>query len=131
VTDWPAAFLAQTYPDWAHRMSDVLNQAVLTPGCAGRVIAIRLADGGSDGVVYDTRADAITHQHGHETWCDYIVIKPTAYSPRDCYDRLNYTRAMYDAGWRWDLDSPAPILPVRREDMAGKLAQLRTHARSN
>lgn len=122
------AFTGRVYSDAAMRMSDILNQAVLTEGACGRVIAIRLADGSSDGDIYDTRADAIRHQHGNETLCDYVVIKPTAYSPGDCQARLEFTRAQYDAGWRWDLDTPATIMPVRIEDLAQKTSQLQ-HAR--
>ncbi|MHB1433816.1 MAG: hypothetical protein ACYCVZ_17100 [Streptosporangiaceae bacterium] len=123
-----AALTGRVHSDAALRMSDILNEAVLTPGACGRVIAIRLADGGSDRVLYDTRRDAIAHQ-ALEQLCDYVVIKPTAYSPADCQARLDYTRAMYDAGWRWDLDGPAPAMPVRAEDLAVKTTQLRQHAR--
>ena len=123
------AFTGRVYSDAAMRMSDVLNQAVLTPGAVGRVVAIRLADGSSDGNLYDTRAEAISHQRHHETTRDYVVIKPTAYSPQDCQARLDYTRAMYDAGWRWDLSAPAPIMPVRDEDLALKTRQLQSARR--
>lgn len=114
------------YSDAALRMSDILNAAVLTPGATGRVIAIRLHDGGSDGVLYDTRADAIRHQKGNEALCDYVVIKPTAYHPSDCQGRLDFTRALYDRGWRWDAGAPAVIMPVRAEDLAAKTTQLRS-----
>lgn len=124
-----SAFTGRVYSDAALRMADVLNQAVLTEGAVGRILSVRLSDGGSDGVLYDTRADAIAHAHHNESLMDFVVVKPTAYSPADCDARLAYTRAMYDAGWRWEIDSPAPIMPVRDEDLALKTRQLQQHAR--
>jgi hypothetical protein len=40
-----------------------------------------------------------------------------------------YARAAYDAGWRNPAGAPAPILPVRIEDLVSKSALLRAHAR--
>lgn len=106
------------------RMADALNaHVVFTAGSFGRWVAIRLEDGSSDGVLYDTRADAIRHQL-HDTLCWYEPIRPSSYSPDECALLLVYARAAYDAGWRPERDAPAPILPVRHEDGVRKIRQL-------
>lgn len=107
------------------RMADVLNQVVVDNGLAvfGRVMAFRLDDGSSDGVIYDHRADAIRHQL-HETLCHYEVLKPRGYSADECALTLIYARAAYDAGWRPSREAPAPIMPVRIEDRHRKTRQL-------
>lgn len=52
-------------PDEARRMRDILSlhQTMLSREelIAKRFVGIRLADGGSDGVVYDTRRDCVRH----------------------------------------------------------------------
>lgn len=110
------------------RMADALNLHVVAGQATGRWLAISLADGRSDGTVYDTRDDAIRHQF-HETQCWYEVLKPRSYSADECALTLMYARAAYDAGWRNPAGAPAPILPVRIEDLVSKSALLRAHAR--
>jgi hypothetical protein len=108
------------------RMADSLNLRIIVDGLAvtGRWMAFALADGRSDHVLYDTRADAIRHQF-HETLAHYEMLRPRSYSADVCAMTLHYARAAYDAGWRPEPDAPAPIMPVRREDQAQKLRQLR------
>lgn len=122
MTSSAEAPAAVRFPDWACRMADILNGHV-TAGHTGRIVAIRLSDGGSDGVLYDNRRDAIRHQL-HETLCDYIPLKPVSYSPFECFWRLSETRARYDAGWRWDIDGPAPITSSRVEASLSQLRRL-------
>lgn len=107
------------------RMADVLNDAVIANGLAatGRWMAFRLDDGSSDGVIYDTRDDAIRCQF-HETVCHYELLKPRGYGADECALTLIYARAAYDAGWRPSREAPAPIMPVRIEDRARKTRQL-------
>jgi hypothetical protein len=108
------------------RMADALNLHVVAGQSFGRWVAVRLEDGSSDGVLYDSRGDAIRHQV-HETQCWYEALKPASYTADECALTLAYARAAYDSGWR---NPPsAPIKPQRIEDMFGKLAQLRHHAR--
>lgn len=109
------------------RMADALNLHV-TCGSAGRWVAIRLEDGSSDGVLYDTRGDAIRHQL-HEHLCWYECLHPRSYSTGECALTLAYARAAYDSGWRNPPEMPAPIKPVRIEDLVGKTALLRHHAK--
>jgi hypothetical protein len=87
-------------------------------------MAFALADGRSDNVLYDTRADAIRHQF-HETLAHYEQMRPKSWSADECAMTLHYARAAYDAGWRPEPEAPAPIMPVRLEDKALKTRQLR------
>jgi hypothetical protein len=108
------------------RMADSLNLRLIVDGPAvtGRWMAFALADGRSDNVLYDTRADAIRHQF-HETLAHYEQMRPKSWSADECAMTLHYARAAYDAGWRPEPEAPAPIMPVRLEDKALKTRQLR------
>ena len=64
-------------------------------------MAFRLEDGNTDGVLYDTRADAITHQFD-ERWCCYFSMRNAlgGVDPLDCQLFINLHRQVYDAGGR-------------------------------
>jgi len=102
-------------------MSDALalHQTVLSTDelLAGRYAAFRLSDGGSDGVAYESRADAVRHQL-HDTQCAVIRIPLERLSPAVCDTLLWYVRGVYDAGWRPDRNDPerSLIIPNRVED---------------
>jgi hypothetical protein len=104
------------YSSAAHRASEAINLAALG-GMAFRWVAIALADGRSDGVVYDTRADAIRHQF-HESLCMYIKVTPDGLNPGDAELLLDFHRKAYDAGYRLsDPERPQHIVPQTRELM--------------
>jgi hypothetical protein len=86
------------WPDDARRLSDVVRLHIVC-GHAGKWIAARLSDGGTDGVLYDSRADAVTHQL-HETQCCYVKIPADDMSPRSAKTFLDMHRQLYDAGYR-------------------------------
>lgn len=91
-----------------------LHVAALGHEASGRWVAIRLSDGGSDGNLYDRRAQAITHQL-HWSQCCYVRIPPFGMmlTPREAESYLTLHRSMYDAGYRLqDPDQPAPIKPL-------------------
>lgn len=113
--------------DAGARMCDVLNAAIIANGLAatGRWMAFRLDDGSSDKVIYDTRADAITHARQP---CHYEQLRPRGYGPDECAMTLAYARSLHLAMGPADLDMPAPIMPVRLEDRAAKRRQLARHA---
>lgn len=108
--------------DAAHRMADTMNlhQMMLTSDelIAGRYVAIRLSDGGSDGTAYPSRAEAATHQRHNASRCGYyrIPVLPERMPAQVCDTLLWYVRQCYDAGSRQD---PAHqiILPTRIEDL--------------
>lgn len=104
------------FSDAARRMSDAVNLHVQALGvqASGRWVAIRLSDGGSDGVLYDYRRDAILHQL-HEKLCCYVRIPPFGQmmSTREAESYLTLHRSMYDAGYRLqDPDGPEVIKPL-------------------
>lgn len=104
------------FSDAALRACDNVNLhiAAIGPEAYGKWVAIRLSDGGSDGALYDTRADAIRHQM-HWSQCCYLMIPPfgVMLTPREAESYLTLHRSMYDAGYRLqDPEQPAPIKPL-------------------
>src|SRR5579872_6348771 len=82
-----------------------------------RWVAIRLSDGGSDHVLYDTRADAVTHQSDSRK-CLYIQIPPTGAQPRECEGVLRFGRWAHDHGYAIvDPTDPTLIMPANRDDL--------------
>lgn len=80
------------------RLSDAVNLAVLLGG-AGRWIAGRLSDGSTDGLIYDSKADAIRHQL-HENQCAYVKVPPGGMPPLEATRYLQIHRELYAAGAR-------------------------------
>lgn len=98
--------------DAAKRASDIVNKAVLGNAfdmVSHKWIAIRLADGGSDGVLYDTRRDAVRRQ-SDEFQCAYVALRNLRQGaqPEQMARFLQFSRDAYDAGFRLtDPDAPA------------------------
>lgn len=103
--------------DAAKRMADIINGLVtFVPlwELKTRWIAIRLQDGGYDGILYDTREDAIKHQLD-ERFCAYVCMGMmiSGAKPLDCAIYLEYHRQAYDAGMRLhEPEAPQLILPT-------------------
>lgn len=90
----------------------------------GQWLAIRLSDGGYDGVAYEHRADAVRHQL-HETQCAYVRIPPGGMTPREAEAFLGYHRALYDAGFRLpDPEFALPLMPLTRKDQKRQIRLL-------
>lgn len=104
--------------DAARRCSDIVNLHVAN-GDWNRWIAIRLSDGGTDGLTYDTRADAVRWQL-HETLCAYLLIPPTGISPRHADSYLETHRKIYDGGMRV-IDPDREIVMPHRRDLQWKI----------
>jgi hypothetical protein len=111
----------RSYSDAAKRCSDIINLHAVA-GSWGKWAAIRLYDGGSDHVVYDTRPDAIRHQLD-EFLCCYILIPPDGMQPKEAEEFLAWNRALYDNGFR--MPDPEVIPPMRQEDVKAALRKLR------
>lgn len=122
--------------DAAKRAFDVIRGMVCFTTWDTRVrdtpfVALRLSDGGSDGVLYQTKRDAVRHQL-HETLCAYFSFKtaPTGFaSVKDAAIFLAWNRAAYDAGFRLpDPDDasggPDLIMPSSEEHLHNQLARL-------
>lgn len=105
--------LIRPVSDSGKRCSDVIRLHILA-GKAGHWAAIRLSDGGSDGIAYETKARAVYYQL-HESQCAYICIPPDDMSPASATRFLEINRNLYDAGFRMtDPDSQLmPVLPQR------------------
>ncbi|MEU0398359.1 hypothetical protein ABZ208_37575 [Streptomyces sp. NPDC006208] len=75
-------------------------------GCAGRWIAISLADGRCDNRLYDSKAEAIRFQL-HETQCAYFCFAGVPLLKEIQYF-LDANETLYDAGF--SLSDPATYL---------------------
>jgi hypothetical protein len=86
------------------RMSDVLNLHLNfhdRDELLHKWVAFKLQDGSSDGVLYDSKRDAVRHQFS-EFHCAYISFRNLGggTNPKDCAIFLQFTRDAYDAGMR-------------------------------
>jgi hypothetical protein len=99
--------------DAARRMASAVTLAAMNGG-AGRFLAIRLRDGGSDHVLYDTRSDAVSHQlsPAHAT---YVLVPPDGMTTGQADRVLGYWRDLYDAGFRSNEPrDDIPSMPLTR-----------------
>jgi len=86
------------------RMAERINLMVISHPWDTLVnswMAFKLADGDTDGVLYDTRQDAVTHQLD-ERWCCYFCMRNAVggVNELDCQLYINLHRQVYDAGGR-------------------------------
>lgn len=90
------------HSDAAKRIADVysLHRIADPYGNIGFWIACALADGQSDMVLYETKRDAIRHQHHNENWYTFIQIVPSNMTPCEAEVMLKVARMAYDKGWR-------------------------------
>lgn len=100
-----------TATDAGTRLSDTWNMHAAA-GSFNRWFAARLSDGGSDGVIYDTRADAVRHQLWPE-YCAYAQVRAYPMSADEGDAFLTFHRMAYDAGLRvTDPEVPSAIIPL-------------------
>lgn len=111
------------HSDAAKRMSDTHNLHLTVRGhdAVGRFFAAALHDGSGDGVLYESKADAVRHQKHNEQFYVYVPVTPASTSPCEMQSWLTYVRALYDAGARLpDRDAPSggpqPIPRLTVED---------------
>jgi hypothetical protein len=71
-------YRGRAHSDAAKRVSDGYRLHKMAAGhaAAGRWMAVALADGASDGVLYDSKRDAVRHQHHNELWYAFLPITP-------------------------------------------------------
>lgn len=96
-------------------------------GTLGKWIACALSDGSSDGIAYDSKSDAIRHQHHNEQYYAYIQITPANMTHCSAEIFLGITRRLYDAGMRMaDPDHPQGGKQlIQRVSVEDQLAYLR------
>jgi hypothetical protein len=99
------------HSDAAKRVSDAyrLHTTALGAAAAGRWMAVSLAEGTGDGVLYDSKTDAVRHQHGNESWFAYLVIGPWDMDVCEAEDYLAAVRLWAKAGI--PLTDPREVVP--------------------
>jgi hypothetical protein len=111
--------LTATEEEWsaARRVADAVNEQLVRHGAEahGRFIAVKLSDGRTDGVLYDTRADATRHQS--DPYCFYVKVHVGGMQPREAWTVLVYARQAKEAGIVFTEEEV--ILPQRLELGAG------------
>lgn len=91
--------------DAGKRASDIVNLHLtfgLWEELQRKWLAFKLADGSSDGVLYDSKQDAVRHQID-ERLCAYVAFRNLGAggsTPRDMSIFLQFSRDAYDAGFR-------------------------------
>lgn len=102
------------YSDRARHCADSVNLHLQAIGfeCVGKWVAVKLADGKSDGNLYDTREDAKRLQP-NEKFCAYINIPPDGMTPPQAEKFLTYVEKLYAAGFEpmQNVDK-VPIIPL-------------------
>lgn len=90
------------HSDGAKRVSDTyrLHRLADPIGSIGHWFAVSLANGDSDRTLYDSRRDAVTHQHHNEEFYCYIQIVPSDMNHCQAESFLMTNRKMADAGIR-------------------------------
>jgi hypothetical protein len=122
----------------AKRLSDIVNNICISQPLDVVLrswIAVSLADGSTDGVLYESRRAAVTHQY-HETQCAYLCLKeaPHGMPTQDAYVYLKYHRDAYLAGMRLidpekDNGGYDLRMPIAREDVSRHIAALNRKVR--
>lgn len=124
------------HSDAAKRVSDTYRLHRLADYFAtiGKWIAVALSDGTSDDTLYDSKSDAVLHQHHNELRYAYVQIGPHDMTPCDAETYLKVHRRLYDKGIR--LADPAhksggmSLIPrVSREDMISQMRSITSGGR--
>lgn len=108
--------LVKQITDAGQRAADVINEHISKEGlvnCIGWWVALRLSDGGSDGVMYDTHEACVYHQL-HETMCAYVQIRPDTNNPRELSRYLAICRKVYASGHKLSDPHNDPIAAIHR-----------------
>jgi hypothetical protein len=103
-----------------HRLADLY-------GSQRKWIAVALADGRSDHVLYDTKREAVRHQHHNEQWYAYIRIGPQNMTACDAEIFLRMMRTLYDKGLR--LTDPDAVTGGRDIIKRNTMEDMRANAR--
>lgn len=84
----------------ARRISDEYNLHRIAGGydSIGKWIAAALEDGRSDHVLYDSKYDAVRHQHHNERYYTFIKIGPNSMNPCEAEVMLKMGRQMMERG---------------------------------
>jgi len=100
----------------------------------GQWFAVALADGRSDGVLYENKGAAVRHQHHNEQFYAFVNIGAHDMDVCEAETFMGTTRMFYDAGIRLtdpDVASGGPdVIPrATREDQRSLVASIRSRGR--
>jgi hypothetical protein len=85
----------RAWSDKGKRCSEIVRQHLEDePECVGSWVAIRLSDGGSDGVLYPLKEIAVSFQL-HETQCAYLRIPLGGIPEREAISFLYHVAQLY------------------------------------
>lgn len=122
---------AAPHSDPAKRVADSVNLHLTAGGydAIGRFMAVQFADGCGDGVLYDSRRDAVLHQKHNEAYYVFVRIAPSNMTPCEAESLLITQRALYERGMRLnDRDHRAGgrvVIPrLTCEDQMAQLRQI-------
>jgi hypothetical protein len=111
------------HDDAAKRVYDTyhLHRSADIYGAVGKWFAAALADGTTDGQIYDSKKEAIRHQHHNEQYYTFIQITQAYMTVCSAQVMLDVARRLYDAGLRMTdpddyLGGKEPIKRVAIED---------------
>jgi hypothetical protein len=87
----------RAWQDKGQRCSDLIRQHLLDDNELARQswVAIRLSDGGSDGVLYPAKEIAVAFQL-HPRQCAYLKVLPDGIPPREATSFLYHTAQLYE-----------------------------------
>lgn len=117
--------------DAAKRFSDGIN-AMITFNKAWELryswVAVKLQDGSVDSTIYDTRADAITHQSDERLYCYFPIGNfLNGLKSADAQLILDLQRHAYDQGFRiTDEKTPDLIPTVPQVDLLRAFQKIRS-----
>jgi hypothetical protein len=120
------------HSDAAKRASDAVNLHVIALGFGAfrKWVAVALADGRSDGELYDSKRDAVRHQRHNEDRFAFVRITPNGMTVCRAESYLGVHRKLAAAGFRLaDPDAAhggRQVIPrLTNEDQAQLMARLR------
>jgi hypothetical protein len=117
----PAQF--RQFSDAAKRCADTVTLHSIAGG-TGLWVAIRLADGGTDNALYDSRAEAIRHQLRPEH-CTYIQVPPGGMPAHEAEALLDYWRKVSAVAKDGDPEMPLPLMPLLAADRQRQIKALK------
>ena len=94
---------ARAHEDAAARIADAYNLHLIAGGtdaAVGHFIACAMVDGRSDGVLYDTRREAVRHQRHNEAQYVFIRIGPANMTACEAASLLFTQRKLHQRGMR-------------------------------
>lgn len=90
------------HTDAAKKVCDTYNLHKMADprGSIGRWFACALADGETDGVLYDSKRDAVRHQHHNESRYTFLKVGPSSMNVCEAEVMLGTARQLYEKGLR-------------------------------